>query len=224
MPVYNEETTIARSVRGVLATRIKGVKLNLLVVNDGSMDKTKKALAKINDKRLAVLHHKHNLGKGAAVRTALASTVGDIYVIQDADLEYDPTDLDLLLSPILSGGADVVFGSRFVGSGPHRILYFWHRVANQIITLLCDCFTNLNLTDVETGYKAFTSEIAKKLNLEENRFGFDPEFTVKVAKMNARIYEVGISYSGRSYEEGKKIGWQDGMVAIWAIIKYSLFK
>ena len=224
MPVYNEETTIARSVRGVLATRIKGVKLNLLVVNDGSMDKTKKALAKINDKRLAVLHHKHNLGKGAAVRTALASTVGDIYVIQDADLEYDPTDLDLLLSPILSGRADVVFGSRFVGSGPHRILYFWHRVANQIITLLCDCFTNLNLTDVETGYKAFTSEIAKKLNLEENRFGFDPEFTVKVAKMNARIYEVGISYSGRSYEEGKKIGWQDGMVAIWAIIKYSLFK
>ena len=224
MPVYNEETTIARSVRGVLATRIKGVKLNLLVVNDGSMDKTKKALAKINDKRLAVLHHKHNLGKGAAVRTALASTVGDIYVIQDADLEYDPTDLDLLLSPILSGRADVVFGSRFVGSGPHRILYFWHRVANQIITLLCDCFTNLNLTDVETGYKAFTSEVAKKLNLEENRFGFDPEFTVKVAKMNARIYEVGISYSGRSYEEGKKIGWRDGIIAVWTIVKYSLFK
>ncbi|MEK7064211.1 MAG: glycosyltransferase family 2 protein [Patescibacteria group bacterium] len=222
MPVYNEEATITRSVRGILATKIKGVKLNLLVVNDGSTDKTKGELAKIKDRRVRVLQHRHNLGKGAAVRTALESGWGDVFVIQDADLEYDPADLALLLAPILDGRADVVFGSRFVGSGPHRILYFWHRIANQGITILCDCFTNLNLTDVETGYKAFTGMVAKKLNLEENRFGFDPEFTVKVAKMKARIYEVGVSYSGRSYEEGKKIGWRDGLVAIWAIVKYSL--
>lgn len=222
MPVYNEETTIVSSIRRVLATKIKNVSVNLVVVNDGSTDRTKKELAKIRNKKVKVFAHRHNLGKGAAIRTALEKPSGDIYVIQDADLEYDPADLNFLLAPILDGKADVVFGSRFVGSGPHRVLYFWHRVANQIVTLLCDCFTNLNLTDVETGYKAFTGVVAKKLNLEENRFGFDPEFTVKVARNNFRIYEVGISYAGRSYAEGKKIGWRDGLVAIWAIIKYSL--
>lgn len=222
MPVYNEEATIVSSIRRVLATKIKNVSVNLVVVDDGSTDRTKKELAKIRDKKVKVLSHRHNLGKGAAIRTALEKPSGDIYVIQDADLEYDPVDINFLLFPILSGKADVVFGSRFVGSGPHRVLYFWHRVANQIVTLLCDCFTNLNLTDVETGYKAFTGVVAKKLNLEENRFGFDPEFTVKVARNNFRVYEVGISYAGRSYEEGKKIGWRDGLVAIWAIIKYSL--
>lgn len=224
MPVYNEGATVVASIRRVLLTKIKNVSVNLVVVNDGSTDKTKIELAKIRDKKVTILSHRHNLGKGAAIRTALEKPSGDIYIIQDADLEYDPADLNLLLSPILSGKADVVFGSRFVGSDPHRVLYFSHRVANQIVTLLCDCLTNLNLTDVETGYKAFTSGVAKKLNLEENRFGFDPEFTVKVAKNNFRVYEVGISYAGRSYAEGKKIGWRDGLVAIWAIIKYSLLR
>lgn len=222
MPVYNEDKTVVSSIRRVLATKITGVKTSLVVVNDGSTDKTKKELAKIKDRRVKVLTHRHNLGKGAAVRMALENGRGDIYVIQDADLEYDPSDLNSLLSPILSGKADVVFGSRFVGSGPHRVLYFRHRIANQIITFLCDCVTNLNLTDVETGYKAFTSEVAKKISLEENRFGFDPEFTVKVAKNGFRVYEVGISYAGRSYAEGKKIGWRDGLIAIWTILKYAL--
>ena len=222
MPAYNEEATIVRSIRRVLSARIKGVSVNLVVIDDGSTDRTKKELVKIKNKRIRVLSHRHNLGKGAAIRTALEKDKGDIFVIQDADLEYDPADLNFLLAPILDGKADVVFGSRFVGSGPHRVIYFWHRVANQLITLLCDCFTNLNLTDVETGYKAFTKAVAKKINLEENRFGFDPEFTVKVAKNNFRVYEVGVSYAGRSYADGKKIGWKDGLVAIWAIIKYAL--
>ena len=222
MPVYNEEATVAASIRRVLSTKIKGVSVNLVVIDDGSTDRTKKELVKIKNKRIRVLSHRHHLGKGAAIRTALEKGKGDIFVIQDADLEYDPADLNFLLAPILDGKADVVFGSRFVGSGPHRVIYFWHRVANQLITLLCDCFTNLNLTDVETGYKAFTKVVAQKINLEENRFGFDPEFTVKVAKNNFRVYEVGVSYAGRSYADGKKIGWKDGLVAIWAIIKYAL--
>jgi len=222
IPAYNEEATVVRSIRRVLSARIKGVSVNLVVIDDGSTDRTKKELVKIKNKRIRVLSHRHNLGKGAAIRTALEKTGGDIFVIQDADLEYDPADLNFLLAPILDGKADVVFGSRFVGSGPHRVIYFWHRVANQLITLLCDCFTNLNLTDVETGYKAFTKVVAQKINLEENRFGFDPEFTVKVAKNNFRVYEVGVSYAGRSYADGKKIGWRDGLIAIWTILRYSL--
>ena len=222
IPAYNEEATVVRSIRRVLSARIKGVSVNLVVIDDGSTDRTKKELVKIKNKRIRVLSHRHNLGKGAAIRTALEKAVGDIFVIQDADLEYDPADLNFLLAPILDGRADVVFGSRFVGSGPHRVIYFWHRVANQLITLLCDCFTNLNLTDIETGYKAFTKEVAQKIVLEENRFGFDPEFTVKAAKNNFRIYEVGVSYAGRSYGDGKKIGWKDGVAAIWTIIKYAL--
>ncbi len=221
MPVFNEEATVAASIRRVLATKIKNVSAHLVVIDDGSTDRTKTELKKIKDKRVKTFSHRHNLGKGAAIRTALEKATGDIFVIQDADLEYDPADLNLLLSPILDGRADVVFGSRFVGSGPHRVLYFWHRVANQLITLLSDCLTNLNLTDVETGYKALTKEAVEKLNLEENRFGFDPEFTVKVAKNNFRVYEVGVSYAGRSYAEGKKINWRDGIIAIWTIIKYS---
>ena len=222
IPAYNEEATVVRSIRRVLSARIKGVSVNLVVIDDGSTDRTKKELVKIKNKRIRVLSHRHNLGKGAAIRTALEKAKGDIFVIQDADLEYDPADLNFLLAPILDGRADVVFGSRFVGSGPHRVIYFWHRVANQLITLLCDCFTNLNLTDVETGYKAFTKVVAQKINLEENRFGFDPEFTVKVAKNNFRVYEVGVSYAGRSYADGKKIGWRDGLIAIWTILRYSL--
>lgn len=224
MPVYNEEATIAASVRRVLSMKLANISVSLTIVDDGSTDGTKKELKKIRGRKIKLLSHRHNLGKGAAIRTALDNGAGDIYVIQDADLEYDPADLNLLLSPIISGRADVVYGSRFVGSGPHRVLYFWHRVANQIVTLLADCLTNLNLTDVETGYKAFTKEVANSLDLQENRFGFDPEFTVKVAKKNFRVYEVGISYAGRSYAEGKKIGWRDGLVAIWALIKYTFIR
>ncbi len=222
MPVFNEETTVVSSIRRVLATKIRGVKKSLVVINDGSTDRTKRELAKIKSNNVTVLSHRHNLGKGAAVRTALENTKGDVYVIQDADLEYDPSDINLLISPILAGKADVVFGSRFVGSNPHRVLYFWHRVANQLITLLADCVTNLNLTDIETGYKAFSKEVAGSLNLQENRFGFEPEFTIKVAKNKFRVYEVGVSYAGRSYEEGKKIGWKDGIMALWTIIKFSI--
>lgn len=221
MPVYNEEKTVAASIRRVLSTKIKGVRTNLIVINDGSTDGTRNVLQKIKDRRVKILSHRNNLGKGAAIRTALANSDPDIFVIQDADLEYDPKDIDKLIEPILSEKADVVFGSRFVGSDPHRVLYFWHRVANQLISFLCDCVTNLNLTDVETGYKAFTGSVAKTLHIAENRFGFEPEFTIKVAKNKFRIYEVGVSYAGRSYEEGKKIGWKDGLLAIWTIFKYS---
>ena len=223
MPAYNEAATVTASIRRVLATKIGGISINLVVVDDGSTDRTNGELKKIRDRRVKILCHRHNLGKGAAIRTALEKAVGDIFVIQDADLEYDPADLNFLLAPILDGKADVVFGSRFVGSGPHRVIYFWHRVANQLITLLCDCFTNLNLTDVETGYKAFTKAVAQKINLEENRFGFDPEFTIKVAKNNFRVYEVGISYAGRSYEEGKKIGAKDGLKAMLVLFKIRFF-
>ena len=224
IPVYNEEMVTVESIRRILKTPVRGLTKELIIINDGSTDKTATKLKQIKDRRCLVINHRVNLGKGAAIRTALKVMTGDMAVIQDADLEYDPADLDVLLAPILAGKADVVFGSRFLGGNPHRVLYFWHRVANFIITTICDMTTNLNLTDVETGYKAFTRDVAKKLKLSENRFNFDPEFTVRVARMGCRIYEVGISYAGRSYANGKKISWRDGVLAIWAIIKYSLIK
>lgn len=224
MPVFNEEGTVARSVRRVLALKVSGVVMEVIIVNDGSTDRTLTELKKIVDRRITLITHSTNRGKGAAVITALKMMTGDFGVIQDADMEYDPRDIQLLLSPILEGRADVVFGSRFIGPGPHRVMYFWHYVANRLITCLCDAFTNLNLSDVETGYKAFTKEVVKTIKLKESRFSFDPEFTIKVARANFRIYEVGISYAGRSYAEGKKIVWNDGIIAIWTIIKYSLFK
>lgn len=224
MPVFNEENLVVKSIRRVLAVKIRGLSLELLVVNDGSTDKTFTKLKMIKDRRVVVLSHGVNRGKGAAIITALRKMTGEIAVIQDADMEYDPKDIKLLLRPILDGRADVVFGSRFIGPGPHRVMYFWHYVANKIITFIGDAFTNLNLTDIETGYKAFTKEVAKKIKLKESRFSFDPEFTVKVARANFRVYEVGISYAGRSYAEGKKINWKDGLMAIWTIVKYSLFK
>lgn len=222
MPVFNEELSVYKAVKRVLDLKIKGLRIEVIIVNDGSTDKTSAELNKIRDKRVVVLRHVHNRGKGAAVISALKKMTGDYGVIQDADLEYDPADLKLLLSPLLDGRADVVFGSRFIGSEPHRVMYFWHSVANKIITFLCDAMTNLNLTDIETGYKAFSVRVANSIKLVEHRFGFDPEFTIKVAKKKFRIFEVGISYAGRSYAEGKKIGWKDGMMAIWTIIKYSL--
>lgn len=224
MPVFNEEGFVLASIKRVLATKIGKLTTELIVVNDGSTDGTREKLRKIRDRRLVLVEHSKNYGKGKAVRTGIGRATGDLLVIQDADLEYDPAELPLLISPIIDGRADVVFGSRFVGSGPHRVLYFWHRLANFIVTTLCDAFCNLNLTDVETGYKAFTREVARRIELQENGFSFDPEFTIKVARNNFRIYEVGVSYSGRSYAEGKKICWKDGIIAIWTIIKYSLFK
>ncbi len=224
MPVFNEEKTVGKSLKRVLALRIAGIKTEVIVIDDGSTDRSAREISKINDKRVIVLRHRINEGKGASVITGLRKMTGEIGVIQDTDLEYDPSDIKALLSPILDGRADVVFGSRFVGSGPHRVMYFWHFVANKLITFIGDAFTNLNLTDIETGYKAFTKEVARKINLEEKGFSFDPEFTVKVARAGFRIYEVGVSYAGRSYAEGKKIGWKDGLMAIWTVVKYSLSK
>ena len=224
MPVFNEENFVGRSVKRVLTLKIPGINTELIVVDDGSTDGSAREISKIKDKRLIVLRHKINMGKGASVITALQKMTGDMAVIQDADMEYDPEDLKLLLRPILSGKADVVFGSRFIGPGPHRVMYFWHYVANKLITCIGDTFTNLNLTDIETGYKAFTKKVVKTIKLRESGFSFDQEFTVKVAEKNFRVYEVGVSYAGRSYAEGKKISWKDGVIAIWTIIKYSLFK
>lgn len=224
MPVFNEEKTVAKSVRRVLALKLPGINTELIVVNDGSTDGSAREISKIKDKRMIVLRHRINMGKGASVITALQKMTGDMAVIQDADMEYDPDDIKLLLRPILDGRAEVVFGSRFIGPGPHRVMYFWHYLANKLITFIGDSFTNLNLTDIETGYKAFTKKVAKTIKLKDSGFSFDPEFTVKVAQKNFRIYEVGVSYAGRSYAEGKKISWKDGVIAIWTIIKYGLFK
>ena len=221
IPVYNEEKTVVKLIKAVLAVRLPLSK-ELIVVNDGSSDSTAKVLAGIKNRQIKIINQKVNCGKGAAIRTGLKIASGDILVIQDADLEYDPREYKILLAPILAGKADAVFGSRFAGSGPHRVLYFWHMIGNSLLTLMSNTLTNLNLSDMETCYKMFTREVARKIKLEEDRFGLEPELTAKIAKMNCRIYEVGISYSGRSYDEGKKIGWKDGLWAIWCIIKYNL--
>ncbi len=220
IPAYNEEKTILQVIKKVLANKLVG---EVIVVNDGSTDKTRFKVQDSRFKKIKIINKKINEGKGAAVRDALKITKGDVFIIQDADLEYDPDEYKLMLAPILAKKADVVYGSRFVGDQPHRVLYFWHYVGNKFITLLSNCLTNLNLTDIETCYKAFTRDVADKLNLQENRFGFEPEFTIKIAKMGVRIYEVGISYSGRSYGEGKKIDWKDGLWTVWCLFKYSTF-
>ncbi len=220
IPAYNEEKTILQVIKKVLANKLVG---EVIVVNDGSTDKTRFKVQDSRFKKIKIINKKINEGKGAAVRDALKITKGDVFIIQDADLEYDPDEYKLMLAPILAKKADVVYGSRFVGNQPHRVLYFWHYVGNKFITLLSNCLTNLNLTDIETCYKAFTRDVADKLNLQENRFGFEPEFTIKIAKMGVRIYEVGISYSGRSYGEGKKIDWKDGLWTVWCLFKYSTF-
>ena len=219
IPVYNEEKTLHLIVEKVLARPEVG---ELVIVNDCSQDgtwQTMQELAK-NDDRIRIFNHEINQGKGAALRTGFKEVKSDIVIIQDADLEYDPDEYPKLLTPIISNHADVVFGSRFLGSGMHRVLYFWHSVGNKFLTLMSNMFTNLNLTDMETCYKVFRREILEKITIEENRFGFEPEITAKVAKLNIPIYEVSISYYGRTYEEGKKIGWRDGFRAIWCIIKY----
>jgi glycosyltransferase involved in cell wall biosynthesis len=221
IPVYNEEKTLHLIVNKVLARPEVG---ELVMVNDCSSDgtwQTMQDLAK-TDERIRIFTHEVNQGKGAALRTGFQHINSEIVIIQDADLEYDPDEYPKLLAPIILGKADVVFGSRFLGAGMHRVLYFWHSVGNQFLTLMSNMFTNLNLTDMETCYKVFRREILRKITIEENRFGFEPEITAKVAKLRVPIYEVSISYYGRTYEEGKKIGWKDGVRAIWCILKYSL--
>lgn len=223
MPVYNEAATVAEVVKVVLAQRPVQ---QLVIVDDCSQDGTWAKLQSLaqNEPRIKLIHHEVNQGKGAALRTGIAHATSEIVVIQDADLEYDPGEYHLLLGPIRLGKADVVFGSRFIGSaGGHRVLYFWHSVGNRFLTLCSNMATNLNLTDMETCYKTFRRETLQKIRIEENRFGFEPEITAKVARLKVRIYEVGISYYGRTYEEGKKIGWRDGFRALWCILKYNWF-
>jgi glycosyltransferase involved in cell wall biosynthesis len=223
IPVYNEEKTLHVIVEKVLARPEVG---ELVMVNDCSSDgtwKTMQALAKTDD-RIRIFTHQVNQGKGAALRTGFQHINSEIVIIQDADLEYDPNEYPKLLTPILMGRADVVFGSRFLGSGMHRVLYYWHCIGNQFLTILSNMFTNLNLTDMETCYKVFRREVLNKIVVEEDRFGFEPEITAKVARLKVPLYEVSISYYGRTYEEGKKIGWKDGVRAIWCIFKYNVLR
>ena len=220
VPCYNESKTIENLL---LAIKNSGIEnYEIIIVDDFSTDGTKKILRNLKDERIKVFFKNSNQGKGAALRTGFKKATGDICIVQDADLEYDPKEYSLMIEPILEDKADVVYGSRFLGARPHRVVYFWHRVGNGILTLLSNIFTDLNLTDMETCYKAFRTEIIKSINIKENRFGFEPEITAKISKMNLRIYEIGISYYGRTYAEGKKIGWKDGIRAIYCILKYNL--
>ena len=221
MPVYNEAKTVEEVIRKVLE---QPEVAELITVNDASSDGTGEVLKKLALElpRMRVFEHEVNQGKGAALRTGISHATAPYVIIQDADMEYDPEEFPILLKPILNGKADVVFGSRFIGGEAHRVLYFWHSIGNRFLTLLSNMFTNLNLTDMETCYKVFRREIIQAIRIEENRFGFEPEITAKVARMNVRIYEVAISYSGRTYAEGKKIGWKDGLSAIRCILKYSV--
>ena len=226
IPIYNEKNTLPELLERVEKAEVEGVlEKEVILVDDFSMDGTRDFLKNLNKGNYKVILHDKNYGKGAAVRGGFKEAGGDIFLIQDADLEYDPEDYQLLLKPILDGRADVVYGSRFTGHQPHRVLYNSHYVANRFLTFFSNLFTGLNLSDMETGYKVFTAEAARKIlpRLTSDRFGIEPELTAQVAKHNFRIYEVGISYHGRTYAEGKKINWKDGLAAIWHIIKFNLF-
>ncbi len=223
IPAYNEIRTIGEILQKVFETPYDK---EIIIVDDGSKDGTREYLTRLKekekDKNIKIIFHEKNMGKGASIRTGISAATGDIILIQDADLEYDPREYPKLLAPIIEGKADVVYGSRFMG-GPHRVLFFWHYVGNKIITLLSNMFTDLNLSDMETGYKVFTKEILEGVEIKSNRFGLEPEITAKMAKKKARIYEVDIAYYGRSYQEGKKITWRDGIKALLAILRYNLF-
>jgi glycosyltransferase involved in cell wall biosynthesis len=223
IPCYNELNSIETIISAVKSSPYPNKEI--IIVDDCSMDGTKDKLKNELESQVdIVIYHEINQGKGAALRTGFKVATGDIVIVQDADLEYDPNEYQIMVEPILHNKADVVFGSRFMGSGAHRVSFYWHRVGNGFLTTLSNMFTNLNLTDIETCYKAFRREIIQSIEIEENRFGFEPEITAKVAKMRCRIYEVGISYYGRTYEEGKKIGWKDGFSALRCILKYNLLR
>lgn len=229
IPVYNEVHFIRTAIQQVAKTGILGKKKEIIVVDDGSRDGTYKEIKKAKQQNknkavsIKIIRLLKNKGKGAALRAGFRKATGQVIVIQDADLEYSPKEIKKLVKPILLGFADVVYGSRFMGGQPHRVLFFWHMVANKFLTLASNAFTNLNLTDMETGYKVFRASVIKKINIKENRFGFEPEVTAKVARLGCRVYEIGISYKGRKYEQGKKINWKDGLWAMWCILKYNLF-
>jgi glycosyltransferase involved in cell wall biosynthesis len=220
VPVYNEVSTIKEIIHCVLSTPYHK---EVIVVDDGSTDGTVDSILEIEHDDLKLILHEKNVGKGAALQTGFKQARGDVILVQDADLEYDPSEYPILLEPIILGKADVVFGSRFAGCGAHRVLYFWHYMGNKLLTLLSNIFTDLNLTDMETCYKVFTKEAIKGIEIKEKRFGFEPEITAKIAKKELRIYEVPISYYGRTYKDGKKINWKDGVWALWCIFKYNLF-
>ena len=223
IPCFNEANTIEYLVQAVLSVPL--THREIIIVDDYSTDSTREILrTKIDGLVDKIIYHESNQGKGAALRTGFSNVTGDVVIIQDADLEYNPQEYPELLKPILDGKADVVYGSRFQGGQAHRVIYFWHYKGNQFLTLLSNMFTNLNLTDMETCYKVFRIDILKKIKIQENRFGFEPEITAKIAQLDCRIYEVGISYSGRTYDEGKKISWKDGLRAIWCILKYNFKK
>ena len=221
IPCYNESASILSLIEAVKNSPVKS--REIIIVDDGSTDGTRDILGAFEDPEVKIIFHDKNKGKGAALRTGFSAATGDICIVQDADLEYDPQEFPIVIQPILEGKADVVFGSRFQSGRPHRVVYFWHRVGNGFLTLMSNLFTDLNLSDMETCYKAFRREVIQAIKIRENRFGFEPEVTAKIAKMNVRIYEVGISYYGRTYDEGKKIGWKDGVRAIYCILKYNLW-